>query len=173
MSRHVIELALARYYRRDTDPQVSAARLLAEYDADRAQLEQAAVEARAVLAALCHDLDDPGTAALGALYLLQQVTVGTPMQPGEAVPIVYRASHESIPMGLYTNRAAARAQCEAEERRTWSKGTALTFTWTPDDSDPLSPEELSVVEGPDEESMTGYVVTPVTVASEYDPEADE
>jgi hypothetical protein len=37
-------------------------------------LEQAAVEARAALAALCYDLEDPGSSALGALYLLQQAT---------------------------------------------------------------------------------------------------
>ncbi len=41
-----------------------------------AELEGPAVEARAALAALCYDLDDPGTAALGALYLLQQATTG-------------------------------------------------------------------------------------------------
>ncbi|QJT04389.1 hypothetical protein G9272_32240 [Streptomyces asoensis] len=40
------------------------------------ELEGPAVEARAALAALCYDLDDPGTAALGALYLLQQATAG-------------------------------------------------------------------------------------------------
>lgn len=86
---------------------------------------------------------------------------------------IYRASHDSIVMGLYTTREAARAQCEAEERRAWMKGTNLTFAWTPDDSDPMSPEELSVFAGQNEESVTGYVVTPLEVASEYDEEADE
>jgi hypothetical protein len=41
-----------------------------------AELEGPAVEARAALAALCYDLEDPGSNALGALYLLQQATVG-------------------------------------------------------------------------------------------------
>lgn len=41
-----------------------------------AELEGPAVEARAALAALCYDLEDPGTAALGALYLIQRATVG-------------------------------------------------------------------------------------------------
>lgn len=41
-----------------------------------AELEGPAVEARAALAALCYDLEDPGTAALGALYLISQATVG-------------------------------------------------------------------------------------------------
>lgn len=38
------------------------------------ELEGPAVHARAALAALCYDLDDPGSNALGALYLLQQAT---------------------------------------------------------------------------------------------------
>ncbi|MFE7272998.1 hypothetical protein [Streptomyces sp. NPDC057623] len=173
MSRNDIELALRRYFRRDADPNASAARLLAQYNADREALEKAAVEGRAALAALCHDLEDPGTAALGALYLLQQATLGTPMQPGETVPLIYRAEHDTIVMELYTSREGAREHCEAEERRTWSKGTNLTFTWIPDVSDPLSPEELSVFAGQNEESVTGYVVTPLEIASKYDPEADE
>ena len=41
-----------------------------------ASLEPAAMHARTALAALCYDLDDPGTAALGALHLIQQATVG-------------------------------------------------------------------------------------------------
>lgn len=39
MSRNVLELALARYYRRDADPQASARRTLAQYDAERANPE--------------------------------------------------------------------------------------------------------------------------------------
>jgi signal transduction histidine kinase len=39
-----------------------------------AELEAAGVEARAALASLCYDLEDPGTAALGALYLISQAT---------------------------------------------------------------------------------------------------
>lgn len=41
-----------------------------------AELEGPAVEARAALAALCYDLEDPGTAALGALYLISRATTG-------------------------------------------------------------------------------------------------
>jgi hypothetical protein len=86
---------------------------------------------------------------------------------------VYRASHDSIVMGLYTTREAAREHCETEERRSWLTGSSITFAWIPDDSDPLSPEELSVFAGQNEESVTGYVVTPIEVASAYDEEADE
>ena len=41
-----------------------------------AELEGPAVEARAALAALCYDLEDPGSNAFGALYLISQATVG-------------------------------------------------------------------------------------------------
>ncbi|OQQ13025.1 hypothetical protein B0675_40110 [Streptomyces sp. M41(2017)] len=40
------------------------------------ELEAPAVQARAALAALCYDLEDPGSDAYGALYLLSRATVG-------------------------------------------------------------------------------------------------
>jgi hypothetical protein len=46
-----------------------------------ASLEPAAMHARSALAALCYDLDDPGANALGALYLLQQATLGAEAAP--------------------------------------------------------------------------------------------
>ena len=57
----------------------AATALLAEVHRLRArvtELEGPAVEARAALAALCYDLEDPGSNALGALYLISQATVG-------------------------------------------------------------------------------------------------
>ncbi|MEV6105749.1 hypothetical protein AB0M28_13680 [Streptomyces sp. NPDC051940] len=95
------------------------------------------------------------------------------VSPGELV--VYRAEyeHEITPLGLYTTREAARAHCEAHIRREWPPGTALSFDWIRDDEDPLNPEELYVTAGQNEESTTGYLVTPLTVASECDEEADE
>lgn len=48
------------------------------------ELEKVAVEARAVLAALCHDLEDPGSNAFGALHLLSQATAGVAAQPDDA-----------------------------------------------------------------------------------------
>ncbi|AJP04745.1 hypothetical protein TU94_28155 [Streptomyces cyaneogriseus subsp. noncyanogenus] len=50
---------------------------LGEATARIATLEKAAVEARAALGSLCYDHEDPGTAALGALYLLTQATLWT------------------------------------------------------------------------------------------------
>jgi len=134
------------------------------------ELEVAAVEGRAALAALCYDLEDPGSHAYGALYLLQQATPGVPMEPGETLPKVYRASHDSIVMGLYTTAAAARAHCEAEERRCWPALKTLPFDWIEDEEDGVA--EL-VIDNGDEETETGYVVTALEVAAAYDEEADQ
>lgn len=86
---------------------------------------------------------------------------------------VYRAEYESIPMGLYTTREAARKHCEAHARRD-AKGTALE--WRVDEpSEDDSPEELwDLGDGLEDEHFgTGYVVTPLEIATEYDEEADE
>ncbi|MYU24517.1 hypothetical protein [Streptomyces sp. SID8352] len=126
-----------------------------------AALEKAAVEGRAALASFCHDHPDPGTAALGALYLLQQATHGTPMQPGETVPKFYQASHESIVMGLYITAAEARRHCETEMRRD-IPGASLD--WIEDDEDGVA--EL-VAAFSEDERPTGYVVTALEVTSDY------
>lgn len=157
--------------RHTTNESLSDAAEQLRADRDRiAVLEAAAVEARAALAALCFDLDDPGTAALGALYLLQQATVGVQMTAGETLPKVYRASHDSISMGLYLTAAVAREHCEDEERRSWMAGTDLTFDWIEDDGDGVA--EL-VIEDGGEEVTTGYVVTALEISAAYDREADE
>lgn len=84
---------------------------------------------------------------------------------------IFRASHDSIVMGLYTTDAAAREHCEAEERRSWPTGTNLTFDWIEDEEDGVA--ELTVLAGQNEESVTGYVVTALEVAAEYHAEVDE
>lgn len=58
-----------------------------------AELETAAVEARAALGALCYDLEDPGSNAFGALHLLSQATVGANVQPDDAA--VALAKHDA------------------------------------------------------------------------------
>ncbi|MFI6347280.1 hypothetical protein [Streptomyces sp. NPDC050560] len=83
---------------------------------------------------------------------------------------VYRASHDPIVMGLYTTAAKARKHCETDERRSWPTGTRLSFDWIEDEKDGVA--ELVVVAGQNEESTTGYTVTSLKVAAEYDPEAD-
>jgi hypothetical protein len=64
--------------RHSTNEALSDAMVALSEARDRiAELEQAAVEARAALASLCYDLEDPGTAALGALHLVSRATVWT------------------------------------------------------------------------------------------------
>ncbi|MET9098336.1 hypothetical protein [Streptomyces antibioticus] len=91
---------------------------------------------------------------------------------------VYRAEHpdSGITLGHYGAEAAARAHCEATERRSWPTGTSLTFVWIRD-ALPKDEEngvaELVVTAGQNEESTTGYIVTALELAAEYDEEADE
>jgi hypothetical protein len=70
--------------------------LLAEVRRLRArvtELEGPAVEARAALAALCYDLEDPGSNALGALYLISRATVGVEAPKDDAAAALAR--HEA------------------------------------------------------------------------------
>ncbi|MFE6223304.1 hypothetical protein [Streptomyces sp. NPDC057854] len=89
-----------------------------------------------------------------------------------AVPLtLYRAAHDSIPLGLYTSREAARAHCEDLMRR---EGDAGTLVWIPDDDTPEATEDLVVFPvGSSDAPVTGYTVTPLSAAAAYDPEADE
>ncbi|MFE0819115.1 hypothetical protein [Streptomyces sp. NPDC058847] len=86
----------------------------------------------------------------------------------EAAPrTVYRASYDSIPMGLYTTAAEARRHCETELRREWPNSL---LDWVEDEEDDVA--EL-VAENADGQTETGYVVTALEVAAAYDEEADE
>lgn len=58
-----------------------------------AELEKVAVEARAALGSLCYDLEDPGSNALGALYLLSQATTWTDAKPDDALRVL--AQHDA------------------------------------------------------------------------------
>ncbi|MFF9279569.1 hypothetical protein [Streptomyces griseosporeus] len=92
----------------------------------------------------------------------------------QAVPLtMYRAEHpdSGITLGQYGTPAAARAHCEAMERRSWPTGTHLAFDWIEDEEDGVA--ELVVTAGQNEESATGYMVTAVELPSEYDEGADE
>ncbi|MEU9921925.1 hypothetical protein AB0H51_11610 [Streptomyces griseoluteus] len=91
----------------------------------------------------------------------------------EAAPATgYRAEHpdSGITLGHYSNEAAARAHCEAEERRAWSSSSAPRFDWIEDEEDGVA-EMTAWVGG--EETTTGYIVTALELASEYDEAADE
>ncbi|MFI1728236.1 hypothetical protein ACH40E_03145 [Streptomyces acidicola] len=80
---------------------------------------------------------------------------------------VFRASHDSIVMGLYTTADEARKHCETVLRREWPNSL---LDWIEDEEDGVA--EL-VAETADGETETGYVVTALEVASRYDEEADE
>jgi hypothetical protein len=97
--------------------------------------------------------------------------------------VVYRASHDSIAMGLYTTAAAARAHCETAVRREHADSSTVQLWWREDEDTVDQPEDCEqelienvksdAVPGPGYTRPTGYVVTPLTVASAYDEEADE
>lgn len=100
----------------------------------------------------------------------------TQLAPGEPVELtIFRAEYEEgqLPLGLYTNRDAARAHGEDLITR---EGTlhGATLTWTTDFDDDEAIEELAVVgPGGNEYSVTGYLVTPLTLTAVYAPEAEE
>lgn len=81
---------------------------------------------------------------------------------------VYRAAHDVIVMGLYRAAAEARKHCETEARQTEANGAV--FHWIEDEEDGVA--EL-VAETTFGEEETGYTVTALEVAAEYDEEADQ
>ncbi|WP_327230842.1 hypothetical protein [Streptomyces murinus] len=91
-----------------------------------------------------------------------------PTWPGtEPVITVHRAAWDSMSLGLYARPGAARAHCEAHARRDLP---TATFDWIEDEEDGVA-ELVATVDG--QEDVTGYIVTALEVASEYDEEADE
>ncbi|MGW4043038.1 hypothetical protein [Streptomyces sp. NPDC004721] len=95
---------------------------------------------------------------------------------------VFRAAHDSIVMGLYTTAAEARKHCETELRREYAESTKVSLWWREDEDTVDQPEdgegELFAHVTPrgfdcGRTWRTGYVVTPLEVASAYDPDGDE
>jgi hypothetical protein len=120
---------------------------------------------------LLHELRDghaEGTDVPGILAAAQVHATLALAAPDDQPLTVYRASHDSIAMGLYTTRQAARAHCEAEEAAASTTDRA-PFDWIEDEEDGV--DEMTAWTG-GEECTTGYIVTALTVAAEYDPEAD-
>ncbi|WP_416975607.1 hypothetical protein [Streptomyces sp. 4F14] len=91
------------------------------------------------------------------------------LQPEPEAPAltVYRAQWDSIPLDFYTTPDAARAHCETHARRDLPDAA---FDWVTDPDDGVA-ELVATVDG--EQGPTGYEVTPLEIASEYDEEADE
>ncbi|MFB7461220.1 hypothetical protein [Streptomyces sp. NPDC056188] len=87
---------------------------------------------------------------------------------------VFRASHDSIVMGLYTSREAAQAHCEAKVQQEEPAGSIRHLSWSADDIGPDAEYELHITPAETGGLIrgTGYVVTPLEVASAYDPDGD-
>ncbi|MFD3654372.1 hypothetical protein [Streptomyces sp. NPDC058620] len=92
---------------------------------------------------------------------------------GAGPAIAYRVEHDSIVAGLYTTAAAAQQHCEALVSREYPASVAVLFEWCVDEEDTELPGlELDVqVDG--RHVSTGYTVTPLEIATAYDPDADE
>lgn len=95
---------------------------------------------------------------------------------------VFRAAHDVIVMGLYATAAEARKHCETVLRREHAETTKVELWWREDEDTVDQPEDGEqelfahiTPRGFDRGRVwnTGYVVTPLEVASEYDEEADE
>ncbi|MEV8395631.1 MULTISPECIES: hypothetical protein [unclassified Streptomyces] len=84
---------------------------------------------------------------------------------------VYRAYHDAIPVGLYLAPGPARRHCEALLSNEHPAAT-VTFDWIGDEEDPEELWELVVEIDGGPEQPTGYVVGPLRVDAEFDPEAD-
>ncbi|MFD4397228.1 hypothetical protein [Kitasatospora sp. NPDC058478] len=98
-------------------------------------------------------------------------TVTEDQDPGETPATLhhYRAGNRSLPLGTYTNPAAARQHAEDYARY---RLAADSTRWEPADADP--DQEQSLYIGHDgHESFTAITVTPVEVRDTYDPEAEE
>jgi hypothetical protein len=97
---------------------------------------------------------------------------GESTQPADLT--VYRASHDAIVMGLYTTREAAQHHCEASASSGFDAPyRSAVFAWH--EAEENGVVELYAAFAPSSMpgTPTGYVVTPLLVASEYDEEDDE
>jgi hypothetical protein len=93
-----------------------------------------------------------------------------------ATPLtVYRASHDSIVMGHYTTREAAMDHVHATLANEEGGDVKARAIWRADDPEDDEPEWECWLFDTDmaDDEPTGYVVTPVEVASKYEPEDDE
>jgi hypothetical protein len=64
--------------------------------AELADLQTVAVHARSALAALCYDLEDPGSNALGALYLISQATLAVDAPKDDTAAALARHASEVL-----------------------------------------------------------------------------
>ncbi|MFD7429017.1 hypothetical protein ACFV6Z_18520 [Streptomyces sp. NPDC059818] len=96
---------------------------------------------------------------------------GLPVVPDRGLTF-YQASHASIVAGRYTTEAVARRRCETLLSDEHPADTVLIFDWIGDEDDTEEPWELVVqIDGGDEQP-TGYVVHPLRVETDVDPDAE-
>jgi hypothetical protein len=101
----------------------------------------------------------------------------------ETAPLtVYRASHDSIVMGMYTAAAEARKHCETVLRREYDETTKVSLWWRDDEGNEEQPQdgEVELIAHVTPHGFpkgrtwyTGYVVTSLAVSASYDEGADE
>lgn len=115
--------------------------------------------------------EDPREIASQVAALCYLANIPAPVPAGPAV--FYRAAHDAIVVGRYTTAAEAQRHCEALVSREYPDAT-VTFDWLADEEDEdLAVAELVVQIADGDEVETGYTVTPLEVATAYDPDADE
>jgi hypothetical protein len=110
-------------------------------------------------------------ATLALTSAQSQSVPGVLLETEPAVAFVYRAAWGDTPLGTYTISDAAREHCEADALNHSPEFEGGIFEWLGDESEPDDPYELLVAKD-GAEHPTEYSVTRVTVATEYDPEAD-
>lgn len=123
--------------------------------------------------------EDLGEVAAWADALASLAHIDVALGAAEAEPAAahtdYRAEHETIHVGHYTTEAEARRHCEALISDEHPADRTLLFTWAglgDEDDDPEQPYELTVQVDGGDETPTGYVVVPLSIAAEHYPDAE-
>ncbi|MBL1086807.1 hypothetical protein JK359_33420 [Streptomyces actinomycinicus] len=99
----------------------------------------------------------------------------THLVPGQPVELtIYRTEHDTIPCGLFTNRAAARA-CGSDLSTRDDDRIEVTHAWIPEHGGDDAAEDLSLFGpgGEDDETITNYSIVPLTLHAAYDPQSWE
>lgn len=108
--------------------------------------------------------------------LHQLVAAQTPATPEPVELVVYRAYHETVPLGMYATREAAQEHCLADAKNN-GDDVAEAAWWSQDEDDPEGSEECLVLHDYSGDKggdlLTDYSVMPLTVATAYDPDAED
>lgn len=113
---------------------------------------------------------DPDPAEVRSWVDGVSLLAGLPIAPDTGLTF-YQASHASIVAGRYTTEAVARRRCETLLSDEHPTDTVLIFDWIGDEDDEEPWELVVQIDGGDEEP-TGYVVHPLRVEADVDPDAE-